>query len=109
MVVSVECTSCGVTLNIRNREILQRKMLCPQCREPLPLVLDAEEEAYVEAEINADESVEAAVVIVLGAAPEGARSLTAEFAVLRRGSDRSIRRFASFLSRCLWRDGALRG
>lgn len=69
MVVSVECTSCGVTLNIRNREILQRKMLCPQCREPLPLVLDAEEEAYVEAEINADESVEAAVVIGLGAVP----------------------------------------
>ncbi|MDA0590566.1 MAG: WD40 repeat domain-containing protein, partial [Planctomycetota bacterium] len=30
--------------------------------------------------------------------PEGARSFTAEFAVLRRGTDRSIRRFASFLS-----------
>ena len=29
--------------------------------------------------------------------PEGARSFTAEFAVLRRGTDRSIRRFASFL------------
>ena len=42
-------------------------------------------------------------------APEGARIFTAEFAVLRRGTDRSIRRFASFLSGCLWRDDALRG
>ena len=41
--------------------------------------------------------------------PEGARSFTAEFAVLRRGTDRSIRRFASFLSGCQWMDGALRG
>ena len=41
--------------------------------------------------------------------PEGARSFTAEFAVLRRGTDRSTRRFAAFLSGCLWRDDALRG
>jgi transposase len=40
---------------------------------------------------------------------EGARSFTVEFAVLRRGTDRSIRRFASFLSGCPWRDDALRG
>ena len=32
-----------------------------------------------------------------GQKAEGARSFTAEFAVLRRGTDRSIRRFASFL------------
>ena len=48
-------------------------------------------------------------VATVTVAAEGARSFTAEFAVLRRGTDRSIRRFASFLSGCQWRDGALRG
>ena len=38
-----------------------------------------------------------------GTGAEGARSFTASFAVLQRETDRSIRRFASFLSGCLWK------
>jgi hypothetical protein len=50
-----------------------------------------------------------ALIVYCDHLPEGARSFTVEFAVLRRGTDRSIRRFASFLSGCPWRDDALRG
>ena len=57
--------------------------------------------AAAEAKVVTGDDLSARARLISGrrklAEPEGARSFTAEFAVLQRGTDRSIRRFASFL------------